>query len=54
MTKKEKREYLKFMYNPRNSHNCDCCPENQGFAWPETKLPCGQFKCWVDCHSVRN
>lgn len=50
MTEKEVNEYLDFMYNPKNSYNCDKCPENSGFDGWEGKLPCGQQNCWVDCH----
>lgn len=43
--------YRAFMYDPENSHNCAECPENEDFSdWPGTRLPCGQFRCWVDCH----
>ena len=46
-----KEEYLKFMYNPKNSHKCDICPENRGEESSfEYRLPCGQQNCWVDCH----
>ena len=50
MTEKEVNEYLDFMYNPKNSYNCDKCPENSCFDGWEGKLPCGQQNCWVDCH----
>ena len=46
----EEREYIKFMYNPKNSHNCDECPENINSDSWQGKLPCGQQNCWVDCH----
>ena len=39
----------RFLCNPANSHNCEECPENRDFSsWPGTRLPCGQFHCWVD------
>lgn len=47
MTEKERREYLRWMYDPENSHNCTECPENSG---KRRLLPCGQQNCWVDCH----
>lgn len=51
MKKYDDNEYVKFMNNPSNSHNCAQCPENAGFdAWPGNRLPCGQFHCWVDLH----
>lgn len=40
-------EYNKFMYSRKNIHNCDNCPENWGEGG---SLPCGQQKCWVECH----
>ena len=44
-------EYIRFMNNANNSHNCTKCPENAGFdPWPGNRLPCGQFHCWVDLH----
>ena len=44
-------EYIEFMNDPNNSHNCGKCPENAGFdAWPGNRLPCGQFYCWVCMH----
>ena len=44
-------EYIEFMNDPNNSHNCVKCPENAGFdTWPGNRLPCGQFNCWVDLH----
>ena len=46
----EEREYIKFMYNPKNSHNCYECPENINSDSWKGKLPCGQQNCWVDCH----
>lgn len=46
----EEREYIKFMCNPKNSHNCDECPENKNSDSWQGKLPCGQQNCWVDCH----
>ena len=52
MESKEAREYKEFMFNEENSMNCENCPENHGFsAWPENRLPCGQFHCWVDLHN---
>ena len=44
-------EYIEFMNDPNNSHNCTKCPENAGFdPWPGNRLPCGQFNCWVELH----
>ena len=46
MDQKELEAYKAFMYDPKNSHNCEECAMNEGFsAWPETRLPCGQFHC---------
>lgn len=50
MTKEEIEDYKEFMYNPENSHNCSECPENEGM---DSRLPCGQQHCWVDCHCER-
>lgn len=44
------QEYRDWMYNPKNSHKCDECPENRGFDSWQDRLPCGQWNCWVDCH----
>lgn len=46
----KEKEYLKFMNDPENSHRCDECPENNGCSNWQNKLPCGQWKCWVDLH----
>ena len=44
-------EYVRWMCNPDNLYNCEDCPENHGFSrWPETRKPCGQFRCWVAIH----
>lgn len=45
----EIEEYREFMSNPKNSHNCEACPENEHYT--SCALPCGQQNCWVDCHS---
>lgn len=50
MTKEEIKEYKDFMYNPENSHKCEGCPENRGFDSWQDRLPCGQWRCWVDSH----
>ena len=48
---KEYDEYVTFMNDKSNSHNCTKCPENAGFdPWPGNRLPCGQFNCWVDLY----
>ena len=37
--KEYNNEYIEFMNDPNNSHNCTKCPENAGFdAWPGNKL----------------
>lgn len=46
----KREEYIKFMYNEENSHNCENCPENNDFDDWQGRLPCGQWHCWVDCH----
>lgn len=43
----DREKYIKFMYDPKNSHNCDMCPENHD---SNESNPCGQQNCWVDCH----
>lgn len=45
-----REEYISFMYNPKNSHTCEGCPENRDFDNWQDRLPCGQYHCWVDCH----
>ena len=41
-------EYIDFMNEEENIHNCAECPANNGCdEWPGTRLPCGQFHCWV-------
>ena len=48
MTSEEVRSFL---YNPANVLRCTDCPMNGEFtAWPENRLPCGQFHCWVFLH----
>lgn len=43
-----------FLYNPENIEQCDGCPMNQNTGeWPFNRLPCGQFRCWVDLHCAR-
>ena len=43
-----------FLYNPENIEQCDGCPMNQNAGeWPFNRLPCGQFRCWVDLHCAR-
>ena len=47
----ENKEYIRVMNNESNIGNCSECPENNNFSsWPGTKLPCGQFHCWVELH----
>ena len=48
MTEAERQAYLRFMWDPKNSHNCEECPENSN----SRPLPCGQQNCWVDCHTL--
>jgi len=55
MNEQERKEYIEeyidFMCDPDNAYNCAECPENKGFeTFPETRKPCGQFVCWVECH----
>lgn len=47
-----REEYIAWMYDKGNSHQCEGCPENKGCEnySPDYKLPCGQQNCWVDCH----
>ena len=44
------REIISWMCNPENSGNCAECPYNEGFSDWQNRKPCGQFRCWVDCH----
>lgn len=46
-------EYIAFMTNPDNIYNCIECPENKCFSPWQEKLPCGQWRCWVDLHIER-
>lgn len=46
----EIKKYRKFMCNPENSGNCANCPENRGENSWQNRLPCGQWRCWVDLH----
>ena len=46
----DNKEYIKFMCNSENSHNCTECPENRNMDDWQDRLPCGQWNCWVDCH----
>lgn len=52
MTTEERNEYLNFMYDPKNLHHCEGCPENHGFesGADGNTLPCGQYHCWVAVH----
>lgn len=52
MTEKEIKEYRQFMSDPDNSHRCEKCPANREED-DLPGLPCGQQKCWVDCHKGR-
>ena len=47
MSQLTKEEYTEFMYNKKNIHNCERCPENNK---DKDKLPCGQYNCWVSIH----
>lgn len=40
-----RKAYVHFMYDEPNP-TCYTCPEACG----SRPLPCGQQKCWVDCH----
>lgn len=44
------RNYLAFMYNEDNIHNCSECPENRNEDSWGGKMPCGQQNCWVKAH----
>ena len=39
------RNYLAFMYNEDNIHNCSECPENRNEDSWGGKMPCGQQNC---------
>lgn len=51
MKNEELKNYRKFMSDPKNSHNCENCPENRSFSDWQRRLPCGQQVCWVDSHT---
>ena len=40
--------YLEFINNIKNSHCCEFCPENGCFSSWQDRLPCGQWRCWVN------
>lgn len=48
---KYSKEYSKFMYNKKNRCNCKECPSNRGVNSWNDQLPCGQYNCWVTCHT---
>ena len=43
-------EYIEFMTNPENAHNCKECPENNGMSNWQDRKPCGQWHCWMVAH----
>lgn len=45
-----RRAYLRFMYRPQNSGQCESCPEAGRLEVGRDQLPCGQYHCWVDAH----
>lgn len=45
-----KEEYRRFINNPENLYNCANCPENRNEGGWQSRLPCGQWHCWVDLH----
>ena len=49
LAKKDREKYLElykeFMYDRRNTYNCEECPEN--ISYDEFKPGCGQYNCWV-------
>ena len=51
MSNGEHKSYIGFMLDPTNSHKCGECPENIGESAYQDRLPCGQWNCWVDCHT---
>lgn len=44
----DREDYICFMCDPKNSHNCNECPERESGCGDG--LPCGQQHCWVDAH----
>ena len=46
----DREQYIAFMCNKENIHNCEECPENREFGNQNDQLPCGQYNCWVTCH----
>ena len=50
MANNKDRDYVAFMYNRENVHNCGSCPENTGSDGWQCPLPCGQQNCWVEAH----
>lgn len=53
LTKKDREKYLElykdFMYDHRNTYNCEECPENIDEKSP-FRLECGRHNCWIICH----
>ena len=51
MTNKEIEDYKLFMNDIKNAYCCGFCPENkEEELGSSSKLPCGQYNCWVNCH----
>lgn len=44
----EEKKYHDFMFNPDNIKSCDKCPNNLGYDDFQHRLPCGQYRCWID------
>ena len=47
---REEKGYREFMYNPENIRHCEGCPQNEGYDDFQHRLPCGQWRCWVELH----
>ena len=47
----EMLEEIKFLTNPDNCYNCQECPQNMGASDWQSRLPCGQWHCWVVLHT---
>lgn len=50
MRPEEVKEYNRFFCSEENYCACDNCPDNKGMDDWQGRYPCGQWKCWVECH----
>jgi len=45
------QEIIDFLYNRENIRNCENCPYNNDMDDWQDRLPCGQYRCWVEVHT---